>query len=221
MLYATLIKKKSTTSWILDSSAFDHVSSSLNLFNSYQQITLIIVRLPTGQQVIATHSGTVQIYYSLSLFNVLYLPDFNFNLISISKLTFSLYSKLIFSANNCFIQAENNLKKIGTVYLVDGLYKLAAAIVPENSVRYNIVASTFSCNKQKIDLWHFCLGHPSHDRLVVIKQSFLNIFSNKSFVCDTCHYAKQKKLPFLNSTSLSPKPFSLIHVDIWGPSHIL
>ena len=84
-------------------------------------------------------------------------------------------------------------------------------------VRHNIVVSTFSCNKQQIDLWHFCLGHPSHDRLAVIKQSFPSIFSNKSFICDTCHCAKQKKLPFSNSTSLSPKPFSLIHVDIWDP----
>jgi len=145
------------------------------------------------------------------------LLDFNFNLISISKLTSYLNSKLIFSANDWFIQAKNNLKKIGIIDLVDRLYKLAAIIVPKNSMRHNIFASTFSCNKRQIDLWHFCLGHPSHDKLVVIKQSFPSIFSNKSFVCDTCHYAKQKKLPFLNNTSISPKPFSLIHVDIWGP----
>lgn len=160
LLYATLIKKIAT-SWILDSGASDHVSSSfLNLFNYYQQITPTIVRLPKGQQVIATHLGTFQIFYSLSLFNVLYLPNFNFNLISISKLISSLNSKLIFSANDCFIQAENSLKKIGTIDLVDRLYKLAAIIVPENSMRHNIFVSTFSCNKGKYTFGIFAQDIP-------------------------------------------------------------
>ena len=33
--------------------------------------------------------------------------------------------------------------------------------------------------------------------------------------CDTCHYAKQKKLPF-PVLLLAQKFFELIHVDIWG-----
>ena len=41
--------------------------------------------------------------------------------------------------------------------------------------------------------------------------------SDKTFVCDTCHRAKQRKLPFPNNDSYASSPFSLIHVDIWGP----
>ena len=41
--------------------------------------------------------------------------------------------------------------------------------------------------------------------------------NTKSTPCDTCHYSKQRKLPFQLSTTVSKAPFDLIHVDIWGP----
>ena len=34
------------------------------------------------------------------------------------------------------------------------------------------------------------------------------------FVCDVCHFVKQKRLSFPISTSKSKKCFDLIHVDI-------
>ena len=36
-------------------------------------------------------------------------------------------------------------------------------------------------------------------------------------ICDICHFAKQKKLSFPDSTSCATTPFSLLHMDIWGP----
>jgi len=39
----------------------------------------------------------------------------------------------------------------------------------------------------------------------------------KNFVCDICHFAKQKHLPFSLSTSLASSNFELLHLDIWGP----
>jgi transposase InsO family protein len=35
--------------------------------------------------------------------------------------------------------------------------------------------------------------------------------------CDACHKAKQKRLPFPVSISITHALFDLIHVDIWGP----
>jgi len=69
-------------------------------------------------------------------------------------------------------------------------------------------------------LWHFRLGHISNKCIDVIKNKFPFAKYNKSFVCDVCHFAKQKRLYFPISTSKSKKNFDLIHVDIWGPSLI-
>ena len=44
---------------------------------------------------------------------------------------------------------------------------------------------------------------------------FLN--NNKNFICNTCHYAKHKRLPFSSSTSHASNKFELLHIDIWGP----
>jgi len=51
----------------------------------------------------------------------------------------------------------------------------------------------------------------------VIKNKFPFVKYNKSFICDICHFAKQKRLPFPLSVSKSKKCFDLIHVDVCGP----
>nr|KYP68435.1 hypothetical protein KK1_022059 [Cajanus cajan] len=90
-------------SWFLDSGATDHLSSSLAYFTSYSSIKPIVVRLPNGQEVFATHSGLVKFSETLFLSDVLYIPSFTFNLISISKLVSSLNCILTFSSNKCLI----------------------------------------------------------------------------------------------------------------------
>ena len=49
----------SSSSWIIDSGATDHICSSLTYFTSYRQIDPIYVKLPNGNQVIANYSGRV------------------------------------------------------------------------------------------------------------------------------------------------------------------
>lgn len=39
-------------------------------------------------------------------------------------------------------------------------------------------------------------------------------------MCDLCHFARHKKLPYQNSTSRANIPFEFIHFDIWGPLDI-
>jgi len=40
---------------------------------------------------------------------------------------------------------------------------------------------------------------------------------NQIRICSICPLAKQHRLSFPHSTSISPQPFDLIHYDIWGP----
>ena len=116
-------EKANSASWILDSGATDHVSSSLTNFHSYHQINPITVKLPNGHLVYATHLGTVQLSAFITLHDVLYVPAFTFNLISISKLVSSTNYKLIFSSNICILQDINTKVRIGTAEVSCGLYQ--------------------------------------------------------------------------------------------------
>ncbi|WVZ05164.1 hypothetical protein V8G54_018510 [Vigna mungo] len=52
---------KGIISWILDSGATNHVSSSLTHLSSYEKITPVTINLPNGMQTTATHKGIVKI----------------------------------------------------------------------------------------------------------------------------------------------------------------
>ena len=66
--------------WIFDSRATDHICSSLTYFVSYSQIKPIQVKLPNSHIVLAEYAGIVCFSKNFVLSNVLYIPNFNFNL---------------------------------------------------------------------------------------------------------------------------------------------
>ena len=94
--------------WIFDFGATDHICSNLSRFLSYTHISPIHVKLPNSSSIIATIAGLVSFSDSLILSNVLYLPEFSFNLIPISKLSSSLNCSLIFNRDSCQILEESS-----------------------------------------------------------------------------------------------------------------
>ena len=92
------------TDWILDSGATDHMVHSIFFFKTITSTIQISVRLPNGDMAKVTHIGIVQVSASLILENVLCIPSFSFNLVSISKLTQNLSCCCIFLSHYCFIQ---------------------------------------------------------------------------------------------------------------------
>jgi len=76
----------SFSSWIIGSDATDHMYSSLTHFTSYHQINPIYVKLPNENQVNVNYSGTIFLNQNHVIDNVLYIPCFNFNLLSVAKL---------------------------------------------------------------------------------------------------------------------------------------
>ena len=132
----------------------------------------------------------------------------------------ALNCKLTFLPNSYLIQYISSQRMIGTVNVVEGLYKLripTANSVPKANNNFISIKFMLSCNKEVIDIWHFRLGYPSYDRMQLLKQTYPMLNCDITFVCDTFHRAKQRKLLFPNSDSYASSPFSLIHVDIWGP----
>lgn len=155
------------------------------------------------------------------LYDVLYLPEFNFNLLSISKVVRTNHCNVIFSNGDCVIQ-DLSLKRTGSGKLKQGLYHLEygggniVPVVGNISVNNDLLNSdVFSIPKKAI--WHFRFGHASHAKLEMLCKDFPSIHVNKDLVCDVCHYARQKRLPFSLSSSRAAHPFDLVHLDVWGP----
>ena len=102
------------TPWILDSGASDHISSNKDLFSSLTfPSPLPTIILANGSQTIAKGIGFACPLPSLLLIFVLYVPDFPFNLISISKLTRDLHCVLTFSHYSVTLRDRSMGKTIG------------------------------------------------------------------------------------------------------------
>ena len=94
-------------------------------------------------------------------------------------------------------------------------FRDSCIVLDKNSTTDSIVNATDSSM-----LWHSRLGHTSNKVLQQLCSQYNEISFDSIKPCDTCHYAKQKKLPFSLSTTVSSKFFDLIHVDIWDPYYV-
>jgi len=209
------------SSWILGSRATDHICSSLTYFTSYSQINPISVKLPNGSKVIAYYSGSAFINQDHILDNVLFIPNFTFNLLLVAKLIDNLSCVIIFYSNGCHSKNKNSLKVIGSSDMQDRLY--IPRVPSYQNLQIKPVKSphiTNTVNFTASDLetvWHFQLGHVSNKSFGVIKNKFSFVKYNKSFIFYICQFAKQKRLSFPLSASKSKKCFDLIHVDVCRP----
>ncbi|PNX95813.1 retrovirus-related Pol polyprotein from transposon TNT 1-94 [Trifolium pratense] len=204
-----------SNTWILDSGATDHVCNSLQLFINHRQIPSLLVKLPNGNYISTTMVGDIKVTAQITLHDVLFIPNFHYNLISISKIAQDLDCNFVFTDNVCLIQTKLQ-KMIGSGKLIDGLYYLEGTCFTQSSEKFGK-----SCNSVAIPksaLWHFRFGHTSQHRLEQMQQMYPTITINKDdFCCDVCHLAKQKKLPYTLSNSRATHCLELLHMDIWGP----
>ena len=70
--------------WVIDTRATDHMVHFISCFTSISTTLNTYVNLPNGEIASVTHISTVRISERLTLYNVLCVPSFSFNLISVS-----------------------------------------------------------------------------------------------------------------------------------------
>ena len=141
----------SSTDWVIDTGATDHMIHSITYFSSITSTLNTHVNLPNGESALVTHIGTVKITEKLVLYNVLCVPSFNFNIISVSQLSKSIFCCLIFFCNMCFIQDQST---IGQGKEFNGLYLLEES--KSASISFSAV---FSVHNVQPHVWHSRLGH--------------------------------------------------------------
>ena len=65
-----------------------------------------------------------------------------------------------------------------------------------------VVSTATAITTLSLDLWHARLGHTSLSHLQLLAfQCHLGLIQFPKFDCTSCHFGKQKKLPFNNSNS--------------------
>jgi len=199
--------------WIVDSGATNHMVSQMNMFikGSVSELQIPkIVSLPNGGTTQVTHVGSCALTDMSVISNVFYLPEFKYNLMSVSKLTKELDCSVTFFPNFCVLQELYN-GKVRVVGKEAGcLYTQSSGGDEKNT------ALTVAQVPSDMELWHQRLGHVSS--VVLAKMLDLNINSMcKVSKCFVCLYAKQTRLTFPSSSIKSCTNFDLIHVDLWGP----
>jgi hypothetical protein len=204
-----------TTPWIIDSGAIDHISCYLNTFSSYNKIPPIKINLPNGVFVFAHYSGIIKFSPNFILYNVLYVLEFNFNLLSISKIISKFSHSLFFYGDSCIIQDVNSRQMIRQAKLKEGLYHLQInKPATLQTTPPPFINASITNHVTKNNLWHHRLGHLSSDRLKVLQRQFPFISYHSNEACDVCHLAKQRKLSYSPSVSRALETFHLLHMDI-------
>lgn len=195
--------------WIIDSGASNHMTGTLQHLCNLRDVQGGPVRLPNGQTTMSTKEGTIKLTDNLKITNVLYVPDLDCNLISVSQLSDESNCNVYFIGKLCAIQDRTTKMLIGMGEPRDGLYFFREA--PKKQ----------ACKVEGMNLlevWHQRLGHPSWKTTQLVSNEAGSQFSDvQNKVCEACQKAKQTREKFSLCEHQASNIFDLIHCDLWGP----
>jgi len=80
------ITQQGSISWILDTNATDHVTYTKEHFITFHKIKPICIKLPNSSTLTVHFARTIHFLENFIIFNVLYIPEFTFNLIFVRTL---------------------------------------------------------------------------------------------------------------------------------------
>lgn len=195
------------TEWILDTGASRHITGRREYFvESSPIVGKMPVFIPNGSTVNATLIGKVAVVDAFMLSNVLLVPTFDCNLISIAQLSADINCTITFCSDLCLIQDRTSRRMLGVGEHKGGIYYLR--YVATNSAVCRVVRDISE------DLWHKRLGHPS--RRVKFPGINLHLLEKNKGECDVCIRAKQTRLEFHLSSNKADFPFHHVHCDLWA-----
>ncbi|KAL0339088.1 UNVERIFIED_CONTAM: Retrovirus-related Pol polyprotein from transposon TNT 1-94 [Sesamum angustifolium] len=137
----------------------------------------------------------------------------------------ALFHSYIKSASPHYIHLPDGSKRLvqytGTVKLTSNITLENVLFVPQFSV--NLLSDQDTKDSlvmgvlfRRVSVWHNRLGHASMEAIKHIQEVDCTEFSS-NIPCDTCHKAKQSRIPFPVSSSHATAIFDLVHMDLWGP----
>ena len=209
--------------WYIDSGALYHSTGDKSLFvkGSIRESKMRHIKVADGTTVQANMTGTVEGLlttrhgeFSVTLNNVLLVPDLNVNLISVSAIQENGYY-VIFRRNNCEVVRES-----------DGDCALKA---PRQGRSYQVQCTprgtAYSAHSMKPNtksVWHNCLGHLASNVVELLESRKPIQVSDKGIVhetekCAVCIAGKMTRRHFPSNENRSAKrKLDLVHSDLCG-----
>ncbi|KAL0348614.1 UNVERIFIED_CONTAM: hypothetical protein Sangu_1089200 [Sesamum angustifolium] len=119
-------RESGSSHWIVDSGATNHMCGDARFFTTLTKLHKPTqVHLPDNSISYATHLGNIVLSPKLTLTDVLLIPSFKHNLISVSQLCKSHSVAFVFLTSSCILQdlmTKKQLaigKQVGKLYLLD------------------------------------------------------------------------------------------------------
>ncbi|KAL0395265.1 UNVERIFIED_CONTAM: Retrovirus-related Pol polyprotein from transposon RE1 [Sesamum latifolium] len=163
-------EKAGSRDWIVDSGATNHMCGDACAFHSLTKLlNPIKIHFPDNSVSYETHTGNITLSPTLTLSNVLLIPSFKHNLLSVSQLCQSLSIAFVFLTSSCILQDLMTKRplaigtKVGRLYF---LYSNSFSVSPQHTC-YSV--EDCSAHNENFVVWHRPLGHPSLAVLTHVK----------------------------------------------------
>ncbi|XP_074287775.1 uncharacterized protein LOC141612925 [Silene latifolia] len=109
--------------WIIDSGATDHMTGHKHYFDCLELLRKpILIGLPDGSSQLVTYGGHITLESGIRLHNVLYVPAFKHNLLSVGKLLSTTQLLIRFFVDKCVIQDPASSIPVGVGLQERGLF---------------------------------------------------------------------------------------------------
>ena len=148
---ATIPKRRASDDWVIDSGASQHISAQRERFQNYQPISPLKIQIGDGSEIEAVGKGDVTLETekaSITLTDVLYVPDIGTNLLSVAKAADRGHN-LTFSPTGCQIR--------GTRARIDGIRE--GNIYLLRAKKFALAALSNRDIAVPAEVWHRRLGH--------------------------------------------------------------
>jgi GAG-pre-integrase domain len=190
-----------------------HVTSDLNNLSSnlpYDGHDTLHIGNGVGMQILNISSSSIHVgSHTLVLCDILHVPSFTKNLLSLSKLL--LDNSILIKFPLMFVSSRTASPRPSM--LQHGLYSIH---LPLSSSPHAFLGERVSA-----DVWHARLVHPSSSTTLHILNSYVLPCSSKLLsLCQDCCMAKSHIYPF-NLSTMAKAPPELIHFDLWGLSPVI
>ncbi|KAI5324577.1 hypothetical protein L3X38_033650 [Prunus dulcis] len=208
-------------SWIIDTGATDHMTSSFTGLHSTKPSSQTHITSANGTTSQVMGEGSLSLTSSLSLDHVLVVPSLDYDLLSVPQIIDSLNCTVCFWPLYCLFQDLLTRTVIGCGTRRGKLYYLD--LTEDSSSRLSQthhVKGDESIRMKKIWLWHRRLGHASFGYLKLLFPDLFSQFAESDFHCETCILAKSHRISYPLRLNKSSLPFMIVHSDVWGPSRV-
>ena len=195
--------------WYFDSGCSRHMTGNKHILQNLSECKEGIVTFRDGNQGNICGKGELILNGSIPLSDVLYVKGLKANLISISQLCDNEYT-VCFTKTQCTVSSKTGAVLTGN-RTSDNCYALG---------------NQLTCHRtslDKLDLWHYRLGHINfRDLKRLVKSQAVrgvpDINASRDRICGPCQLGKQTRTshPPVNRL-LTSRVLELVHVDLMGP----